>query len=70
MINKKALTLSFLILLAGVIVLYMNPESTSGRNFLFLSVGCSVAFFLYGIGIGRYGKNKSNRKTEDHSDRY
>lgn len=70
MINRKALILSILILLVGAIVLYINPESVWNRYIFFLLVGCSVGAFLYGIGIGRYGGSKKERKKENHSDRY
>jgi flagellar motor component MotA len=69
-INKKALILSILVLLVGAIVLYINPEAVWNRYIFFLLVGGSVGAFLYGIGIGRYGGSKKERKKMDHLDRY
>ncbi|MDD2286874.1 MAG: hypothetical protein PHQ11_15920 [Paludibacter sp.] len=68
MINRKVLILSILVWLVGAIVLYFNPKSVWNRYIFFLLVGFSVGAFLYGFGIGRYGRSKNERTKEDHSD--
>lgn len=59
--------MSFLCFLAGTIVLFINPDSIWNKYIFFLLVGCSVAVFLYSMGIGRYGTSKKDRKEEVHS---
>jgi uncharacterized membrane protein len=67
MINKKAFILSFLFLLIGVIVLYINPELDWFRFVFFVLIGFSVSAFLYAFGIGQIRKSKKDKKEEDFS---